>query len=155
MFVQADLALKLPFEDAAVALERAMSDGGLVSESRRAVAGGLEFVMPVGPRGGRFPARDVMVRMLPPRRADEHVVVPLRWETAGPAGRLFPALDANLELTASEDPNFSRLSIIGRYDPPLAGLGMTLDRILMSKVATATMAAMLREVAAQLQSWTR
>lgn len=154
MFVQADLPVELSFEDAARALERAMSDGGLVSESRRAVADGLEFVMPVGPRGGRFPAREVVVRMLPARRAAEQVVVPLRWETAGPTGRLFPALDANLELRASEDPKISRLSIIGRYEPPLAALGQTLDRVLMSKVATATMTAMLREVASQLQSWT-
>ena len=155
MFVQADLPLELSFEDAARALDLAMADGGLVSESRRAVADGLEFVMPVGPRGGRFPARDVMVRLLPARRAGEHVVVPLRWETVGPTGRLFPALDANLELTASEVPNVSRLSIIGRYEPPLAGLGATLDRVVMSRVATATMTSMLREVASRLQGWTR
>jgi hypothetical protein len=150
MFVQADLPLALPFDAAASALDRAMADGGLVGESRRAMTDGLEFVMPVGPRGSRFPARDVVVRLLPARRLGQRLVVDLRWETTGPTGRLFPALDAILELAAGEDPNLSRLSIIGRYQPPLATVGQTLNSMVMSRVASATMNAMLREVATQI-----
>lgn len=153
MFVRADLPVALSFDDAAGAMQRAMSDGGLVSESRRAIAEGLAFVMPVGPRGSHFPAREVVVHLLPARRTDRSMVVAMRWETSGPTGRLFPALDADLELTSAEDPNLSQLSIIGRYQPPLAGLGVTLDRVVMSKVASATMTSMLREVASQLQRW--
>jgi hypothetical protein len=151
MFVQADLPLALPFDAAARALDRAMADGGLVSESRRAMADGLEFVMPVGPRGSHFPGKQVVVHLLPARRVGQRLVVALRWETTGPTGRLFPALDADLELAAGEDPAMSRLSIIGRYRPPLATVGETLDRVVMSKVASATMTAVLREVATQLQ----
>jgi hypothetical protein len=69
MFVQADLPLAMSFRAAAAALDQAIADGGLVGESRRALADGLEFVMPVGPRGSRhFPAREVIVRLLPARR---------------------------------------------------------------------------------------
>ena len=118
MFVQADLPLALSFPAAAAALDRAIADGGLVEESRRATAGSLQFVMPVGPRGSRhFPAREVIVRLLPARRLDQRVMVDLRWETIGATGRMFPALDAILELAAWEDPNMSRLSIIGSYQP--------------------------------------
>jgi hypothetical protein len=155
MFVQSDLALTMPFDLAARALDRAMADGGLVSESRRAMSDGLEFVMPVGPRGSHFPAREVVVHLLPPRRLGQRMVVGMRWETAGPTGRLFPALDADLELAAGQEPDRSRLSIIARYQPPLATLGQTLDRVVMSKVTSATMAALLREVAIQLDNWSR
>jgi hypothetical protein len=155
MFVQADLPLRLSFDAAARALDRALADGGLVAESRRAMADGLEFVMPVGPRGsGHFPTREVVVRLLPARWHGQRLLVDLRWETTGPGGRLFPALDAILELAAGDEPDLSRLSIIGRYEPPLAAVGQTVDAMVMSKVATATMTAMLREVAIQLEKWT-
>jgi hypothetical protein len=153
MFIEADLPLALSFDTAARALDRALADGGLVSQSRRAMAHGLKYVMPVGPRGSHFPAKEVIVRLLPARRVGQHLTVALRWETTGPTGRLFPALDADLELAAGEQPNTSRLSIIGRYQPPLANLGQTLDRAVMSKVASATMTAMLREIATQLENW--
>lgn len=153
MFVSADLEVALPFDTAADALERAMSDGGLVSESRRAISDGLEFVMPVGPRGSHFPSREVFVHMLPARRSDGRMVVALRWETTGPTGRLFPALDADLQLEAAEGDGTSKLSIIGRYQAPLGPFGETLDRVVMFKVASATMTAMLKEVANRLESW--
>jgi len=153
MFISADRQVALPFETAADALERAMSDGGLVSESRRAISDGLEFVMPVGPRGSHFPSREVIVHMLPARRSDGRMVVALRWETTGPTGRLFPALDADLQLEEGEDAGSSKLSIIGRYQAPLGPFGETLDRVVMFKVASATMTAMLREVATRLEYW--
>jgi hypothetical protein len=123
-----------------------------VAESRRAVEDGLVFVMPVGPRGARGPSTEVMVRLLPGRFVGESLVIPLRWEVTGPAGALFPALDANLELGAV-DPATSRLSVIGRYEPPLGRLGATMDRAGLSKIASATMTALLRELASQLRGW--
>jgi hypothetical protein len=134
------------------ALDRAVADGGLVAESRRAVDEGLVFVMPVGPRGSRAPAKDVLVRLLPVRQTGESFILPLRWEVTGPAERLFPALDGNLELTADGTAN-CRLSIVASYAPPLGRLGTTMDRAGMSRIASATMAAFLREVAAQLGHW--
>lgn len=152
MFVESELPVALPFSLAVTALERAVADGGLVVESRRAVEGGLAFVMPVGPRGSQGPAKDVLVQLLPGRNLANGVVVPLRWEVADLTERLFPALDANLELFPVSD-NTSRLSIIGRYDPPLGLFGAVIDRAAMSKVASATMAGLLREVAVQLGRW--
>jgi hypothetical protein len=152
VFVEAELPIALAFEVAKVALDRALADGGLVAESRRAVEDGLVFVMPVGPRGARRPSTEVKVRLLPGRRIGERLVVPLRWEVTGPAGALFPMLDANLELTAV-DPATSRLLVVGRYEPPLGRLGATIDRVGMSRVASATMAALLRELASRLSHW--
>ena len=154
MFVQTDLALTLSFDDAAKAFDRALADGGLVPQSRRAMAEGLAFVMPVGPRGGHCPARQVVVRMRPLRGGHQRLGWALRWETEGATGGLFPSLDANLELAAGDQPDMSQLSIIGCYQPPLASLVQTLDQAVMSKVASSTMSAMLREIAAQLQNMT-
>jgi hypothetical protein len=152
VFVEAELPIALTFEVAKQALDRALADGGLVAESRRAVEDGLVFVMPVGPRGARRPSMEVIVRLLPGRRVGKSFVIPLRWEVTGPAGALFPALDANLELGAV-DPAVSRLSVIGRYEPPLGRLGTTMDRAGMSKVASATMTALLHELETQLRRW--
>jgi hypothetical protein len=152
VFVKAELSIALTFDVAKNALGRALADGGLVAESRRAIEDGLVFLMPVGPRGARGPSLEVMVRLLPGRFVGDSLVIPLRWEVTGPAGTLFPALDANLELEAV-NPAVSRLSIIGRYEPPLGKLGATLDRAGMSKVASATMTALLRELDAQLRRW--
>ncbi len=152
MFVEAELPIALAYEVAKQALDRALADGGLVAESRRAVEDGLVFVMPVGPRGARRPSTLVMVKLLPSRRFGERLVIPLRWEVTGPAGALFPALDANLELGALS-PAMSQLSVIGRYEPPLGRLGATMDRAGLSKVASATMTALLRELETQLRRW--
>jgi hypothetical protein len=152
VFVEAELPIALTFEVAKRALGRALADGGLVTESRRAVEDGLVFVMPVGPRGARRPSTQVTVKLLPSRPVGESLVVPLRWEVTGPAGALFPALDANLELGAI-NPLMSRLLVIGRYEPPLGRLGATIDRAGMSKVASATMTALLRELETQLRRW--
>lgn len=151
VFVEAELVVDLPLQAAKESFGRAVADGGLVAESRRAVDDGLVFVMPVGPRGSHGPAKEVVVRMLPGRHGPQSLVIPLRWEVAGPAGRLFPALDANLGL-AAQGPESSRLWVVGRYEPPLGRLGATIDRAGMSRVASATMTAFLREVAAQLLS---
>jgi hypothetical protein len=150
MFVEAELSMPLAFDAARRALDDALADGGLVSESRRAVEDGLVFVMPVGPLGTRMPAQEVVVRLLPGRLVGHAFTVPMRWELTGPAGLVFPALDANLELIGV-DHKRSRLSITGRYEPPLGRLGATVDRAVMAKVASATMNALLQEISAHLR----
>ena len=60
---------------------------------------GLTAILRVGPFGetrGAF--RLVRVQFFAPARRGATMTVPLRWETAGPAGDLFPVLDADLIL---------------------------------------------------------
>lgn len=151
MFIQADRPLAMSVDSAQRALERALAGGGLVAESRTAVTDGIAFLMPVGPRGPRRPAKEVIVRFLPPERFGATITVPLRWEAVGPSGAVFPALDANLTLTAT-GPTTTNLSLAGSYRPPLGHLGVKLDHSLLFKVATATMNAFLREVADHLSA---
>jgi hypothetical protein len=154
MFVEAELTLLSPLEVVKEALSRAIDDGGLVAQSRRALEEGLVFIMPVGPRGSHRPSRDVVVRLLPMRQIGERYVLPLRWEVPGSSSRLFPALDADLELCA-EGPDCCRLSVMGRYEPPLGKVGSGLDRAGLSRLALATMASLLREIRAQLEQQAR
>jgi hypothetical protein len=151
VFVEAELPVSLPFGVAKEALERAVADGGLVAASRRAVDDGLVSLMPLGPRGSHGAAGEVQVRLLPGRQVGGSVVVPMRWEVLGPDGQLSPVLDADLRL-AARDADWSRLSIAGRYDPPLGRLCATVDGPGMG-VASATVTALLRDLAAQLGRW--
>jgi hypothetical protein len=148
VFVQAEVPLDLPLEAAKQALGRAVGDGGLIAESRRAVDEGLSFVMPVGPRGSLRPSKKVLVRLLPGRDVADRYVVPLRWEVMGSGGWFFPVFDGDLALAPRAE--LTVLSIVGSYDPPLGAVGGTLDRAVMSKVATRTMKVLLGEVADRL-----
>ena len=90
----------------------------------------------VGPRGSapgmsrlvQVHFRDLMIR-------EGLAALTLRWETAGPGGGLFPALDADITLTPAGDPA-SLLKLAGAYRPPLRALGAGLDRAIMHRVAT-------------------
>ena len=68
---------------------------------------------------------------------------------AGAGGRLFPVLDADLTL-APAGQNAASLRLDGTYRPPLGSLGAELDRLLLYRVAEATIHNFLERVAAAL-----
>ena len=92
----------------------------------------------VGPLG-EVRVRDVMTR-------GESAVLALRWQAAGPGGRLRPALDADMSLTPAGE-HSTRLSLAGVYRLPLDALGAGLDRVVSHKVADATVRSLLARVA--------
>jgi hypothetical protein len=151
VFVEAYTSLLLPFDSAKAALDAALASGGLTEESRRAAEEGASFLMRVGPVGSRGFAKQVLVEVLPSHWVGHKVVVPLRWEATGTAGRLFPSLDANLTL-ADETNGRTALSIVATYRPPLDAVGAGLDRMVLSRAASATLTALLGEIVAKLNS---
>jgi hypothetical protein len=70
----------------------------------------------------------------------------LRGEATGPAGGLFPVLDADLQLRP-EGLEKARLTLNGCYRPPLGRVGSGLDRAVLHRVAAATIRALLRGIA--------
>lgn len=116
MFLTAKCVLPMPLDTARAALDRALADGGLVLESERAFENGMKYLMRVRASRGPVVSKRVRVGVLPSREVGNTIVVPLRWEATGPAGRLFPALDANVEL-AHADQDSTQLTLIGCYDP--------------------------------------
>jgi hypothetical protein len=89
-------------------------------------------VGPLGPRLGR-----VAVRLGEPVRFPSMVSLSLTWEPLGLEG-LLPRLEADLEL-GSLGGDRTQLAISARYRPPLGALGRAVDRVLLHRVAEATL----------------
>jgi hypothetical protein len=110
----------------------------------------MQYVMRVRASHGHVMSKEVRVGVLPSREVGSVIVVPLRWEATGPAGRLFPALDANVELAAA-DPGSTRLTLIGCYDPPFGFVGEMIDRALLSVAAQRTADTLVGDIADKLR----
>jgi hypothetical protein len=147
MFVEARSPLPMTVDVAETALGQALAGDGLIRSSDAAYREGLTALRSVGPRGL---SKRVLVRTLPARRTATSIVVRIRWEATGLGGQLFPALDADLALTAVNDVT-SVMSIVGRYAPPFGGLGRALDRTLLAGAAQATVDAFVRELSHSIQ----
>jgi hypothetical protein len=78
----------------------------------------------------------------------DRLVVPIHWWASG-ATALFPRLEADLEVAPLGD-EATQLTLMGGYDPPLAGFGRQADRLLLHRVAEASVRSFLTRVAASL-----
>jgi hypothetical protein len=147
VLVTRELVVDSGFAAARARLVRIMDGGGLDGGSRDAYEGALTRLIRVGPFGG-IPgiSKLVQVRFLGPVKRDGAKTIWLRWEATGPVSGLFPALDADLSLTA-EGQDKTRITLAGSYRPPFGHLGAGLDRVIMRRVASATFSSLLRSVA--------
>jgi hypothetical protein len=146
MIVSDSVRLDLPFAAVQARLANLAHDSTLLTASRHAYGEGLTAVR-VGPMGGapglsklvKVQYRDLVIR-------SETAVLTLRWEASGAGGSLFPALDADITLTPDGD-HATTLRLDGAYRPPLGGFGAGLDRALLHRVATATVADFIGRIA--------
>jgi hypothetical protein len=136
MFVRYFVELPLP----AAQVERALLASP--AEWLSAMAGaaqergdGLLTEVGVGPLGTRL-RRRVKVELGEPVRFPSMTSLALPWEPAGLEG-LLPRLDANIELGALGEDR-TQLAVSARYRPPLGAVGRTVDRVLLHRVAEAT-----------------
>jgi hypothetical protein len=102
MFIAEEAYLAVGFPAARARLEKLAQGSGLACASRAAYGGapeasGLVSVCVV----------DLVVR-------DDSVTLGVRWNAAGPGGALFPALDANIVLTA-DGGRATVLRLVGAY----------------------------------------
>ena len=147
MFTSQELTVEATLDAARERLARMVADGGLTGVSRGAYNGALTRLIRVGPFGeAPGVSKQVQVRLIGPVRRDGTTTVWLRWEATGPAGGLFPVLDADLQLR-SEGLQKTRLTLNGCYRPPLGPLGTGLDRAVLHRIAAATIRALLRGIA--------
>ena len=82
-------------------------------------------------------ARQVSVELGVAVHTSGKTVLPLRWTPIGAQG-LFPALDADLEV-APLTPSRTQLAMSARYVPPLGPIGHAVDRVVLYRVAEATL----------------
>jgi len=137
MFIRYYLDLSLPFEEV---------EGGLLADpevwlpgvAREAEDRGEQLLGEVGFSldDNRRLSKEVHIELGPPYRMPGKTLLPLSWKATG-AERLFPSLDADLEIAALGRSR-TQLSISARYRPPLGVVGKALDRALLHRVAEAT-----------------
>jgi len=78
----------------------------------------------------------------------DRFLLPLRWEATGPS-LLFPVMDANLEVSP-QGPSLVELGLWGSYDPPLDWVGRQVDRLVLHRVAEASVRSFLDQAGAAL-----
>ena len=121
MFVVQDLTIKIGSRAAQARFQNLLHGNWLAETSQVACEGGAEGLLRVGP-AGPVAAKLVRVRFLDAVYRGDVMTVGLRWEAAGAAGILFPALYANISFSPSGDKS-ARLALAGSYRPPLADSG--------------------------------
>lgn len=152
MFASHELVLAIPPEAARARLVNLTHGNWLAAASGDAYEAGLAGLIRVGPFGDvPVASKLVRVRALEPVLRDDVAMLALRWEATGPAGGMFPVLDADLTvMPAGEGQTLLRLD--GAYRPPLGLIGAGLDRIVLRRVATATIRSLLTRIAEALAS---
>lgn len=147
MFIGAEIRLEAGISAAQARLTNLIR-GGLLQRASEDAYGewvtGLARVGPLGHAPGlaklvRVQFRDTVVR-------EDSATWVLRWEAAGRSGALFPALDADIKLTA-DGQDATVLTVSGVYRPPLGGFGAGLDRVVLHRIAQATMHAFADSIA--------
>jgi hypothetical protein len=147
VFVGDEVIVDASFCVARARLANLTSGDWLTDASERAYDDGLAGVIRVAALGDRPDfSRLVRVHFRELVVRDDTAVLTMRWEAAGYGSGLFPALDADITLSLADE-HATRLALAGAYRPPLAGLGATLDKTVMHRVATVTMRSLLSRIA--------
>jgi hypothetical protein len=107
-----------------------------------------EMRLRIGPIATPLLRRCVWVELGDAIKLGDTVIVPLTWQATGiPA--VFPTMSADLEI-APAGPSRTQLTLLGRYDLPLDGLGRGIDARLFQRLAEATVRSFLRRICAGL-----
>ena len=141
MFVGDEVRVEINATAAAARLANLISGGSLVQASHQAWGDGIARVGPV-PTLSKL----VRVRYLEPMQRGAVTVLTLRWEATGPAGRMFPLLDADMTM-APDGEDATLLGLDGVYRPPGGAVGAGLDRVILHRIATATVRSFLTAIA--------
>jgi hypothetical protein len=151
VFASAHQVIDVPLSAAQARLARLLYGGWLSQASDVVYQRVTDDLLRVGPFGDKpGSSRVVRVQFTDPVYRDDEVRIGLRWEAIGVTGGLFPALDADISLSAAGER--TRVGLTGTYRPPLGALGSGLDRLVLRKVAAATITAFLNQVSGALEA---
>jgi hypothetical protein len=147
MFVAHEVRLGVGFPVALASLRNLATGCSLTGASRDAYGETITSLTRAGPVGATpGVSRLVSVSFVDPVMREGSATLGMRWNADGPGGGLFPALDANVILTADGE-QASVLRLEGAYRPPLGALGARLDAVIMNRIATATIRGFIGRVA--------
>jgi hypothetical protein len=136
MFARYFIELPLDAEQVERGLTRAPSDE-VPGFARAATHHGDRLLADVGFGGEVRAVRPVEIEFGAPVRLPAKTLIPMRWTPAG-SGGIFPALDADMEI-GSLAPGTTQLAMSARYVPPMGPLGRVIDRVVLFRVAEATL----------------
>ena len=124
--------------------------GWLADHASAAYAEGERLFVTVTATAGGVPVgKRVHIDLGAPYERGDGSVVPLSWWATG-AQRLFPTLEADLEIMPL-GPDQVMLTLMGRYEPPLGAVGRGLDRLVLHRIAEASVRSFLHRTAANLE----
>ncbi len=151
MFVRDEARIPVGFAVACTRLARLTADGLLLDASQAAYGDGATGMARVG-APGTWPglSKLVTIHVGDAAASADWTRLPLRWEATGPGSSLFPALDADITLTADGE-HATILTLTGVYRPPLGVVGAMLDRAILSRVATATIRDFVERLAQDIE----
>ena len=150
MFVDDEVPLQVGLDTARAGLANLAVGDGLTSASEDAYGEGVTELIRVGPlASGPGMSKSVRVRFQNLTERNGSAGLAVRWEATGPGGGLFPALDADITVTAV-DGGTAVLRLAGSYRPPLGTLGTALDAAILHRVAAATIRRFLNDMAAAI-----
>jgi hypothetical protein len=147
VFIGDEVRVEVSLGAASTRIASLLSGLTLTTASRAAWSEGIARVGPAGPFPGL--SKLVHVHVTEPVRRGAVLVLALRWEATGAGGRLFPVLDADLTLIPDGD-DATLIGLQGVYRPPAGSAGQLLDRVILHRVAAATVRSFLSSVAAVL-----
>jgi hypothetical protein len=150
MFIGAEVRLDVGYNAAQARLANLAYDGLLrhaSDDAYRELGSGLVRVGPLGAAPGM--SKLVAVQFTEMTVHEDSAAGAMRWEATGPGGALFPALDADIKLTRAGD-DVTALAVSGVYRPPLRSLGAGLDRVVMRRVAQATIRTFTHRIGAAI-----
>jgi hypothetical protein len=152
MFIAQAVTIDVDCRAAQARFTNLLHGNWLAGVSEAAYDGALTGLLRVGPAGPAA-AKLVRVRFLDPAYRGGAMTVGLRWEATGPAGGLFPVLDADIVISPGGEEGTpaaeqsARLAVTGAYRPPLGRLGAGLDQVVLRGVAAATTRRLLGSLA--------
>jgi hypothetical protein len=148
MFVYYFVHIQLPFS---VVEERIRSLGrqGLEDLATSAYHDGQTLQIKIGP-GKDEPvlAKVVRIELGTPRDGNGETTIPMTWRAVGQSA-LFPRMSGDL-VVSSLGRELTQLTLRGSYDPPFGAVGRAIDRIVMHRVAEASVKGFLDRLAAAI-----
>jgi hypothetical protein len=123
--------------------------GWLGDSAVAAYRDGEQFSITVlAPMGPVTLSKRVVVDLDPPILGEDRLVQRMRWQAASARG-LFPTMDADLEFSPV-GPAVTAVRLSGSYSPPLGTLGREVNRVLLFRLAEASMRSFLSRIAERL-----
>ena len=147
MFIYYYIHVEQPFEVVEPSLLRMVP--GLRGWADDAYRDGEHLHARVGSRRGGL-AKTVEMTTGEPVRGASETWIPIRWEATG-APALFPSLEADL-IAAHVGPSLTQIALRGTYQAPFGRVGEAIDRVLLHRVAEASVKAFVDRIAASIEN---